>query len=247
MDTSILTRQIGPLPGWAWGGLVAFGAWFFFLRGKTGTSSTGTANAAASGSQLSSGYGLGYAQGLQAASANQPPAAATASGQPAVFTGAGTLSLTGNQSGTSAIRSAPDSRAPVVTQAPVGTKITVNPTGSPDPNSQFGQWYQVVSGPGAGSWAWGPDISLQAAVGGALAGIGGAVRKHAIGSRAAAPVWHDAHPLVGAPVRYAHYVRAVGGPGNHRREVARVAQQAGVHPARIAMLNPHYTGRIRIA
>ena len=60
-------------------------------------------------------------------------------------------------------------------------------------------------------------------------------------------MWHESHPLVGAPVPYGHFVRAVGGAANHRREIHRVASQAGVHPARVAMLNPHPTGMIRVA
>lgn len=242
MNTSILTRQIGPLPGWAWGGLVAVAAWWLFLRGK-GASSSGTTNAAASGSALDSGYSLGYAQGVQA----NPPAAAQ-TGQPGrqltirPATTSGPAAPYDAQNSGVPVRAQPGPSA-VIGTVPFGSTVTAagaQVTGQP---SETGNpiWWPVTYG---GSAGYINAFDVANAVGGA---IGGALRKHSIGARSSAPVWHDAHPLVGAPVRYAHYVRAVGGPANHRSEVARVARQSGVHPARVAMLNPEYTGRIRVA
>jgi len=240
VKASVLTQKIGPLPAWAWGGLAAVAAWYFLLRGRTSSSST--PNAATSGSQLSSGYGLGYAQGLQAAQATPSPGAGQAPGLAAPI-----WSFGAPPSGSQTVWRATDTGKQNFQrtrggQWPGGVNI-----GIPDPSTgaalgEFGwQWAQVPAGSDPGSYA---AQLTQGGMGGP--GRPGTARKHAIGSRSAA-LWHDAHPLVGAKVLYPHYVNAVGGPGNHRNEVHRVARQAGVHPARIMMLNPEHTGRIRIA
>jgi hypothetical protein len=75
------------------------------------------------------------------------------------------------------------------------------------------------------------------------AGVGGPA---SIGSRSAT-LWSAHHPTLSAPHRYPHFVRSIGGAPNHTREIARVAEQAGVHPARLLMLNPEPTGYIRVA
>lgn len=76
-------------------------------------------------------------------------------------------------------------------------------------------------------------------------GLGG---PKSIGSRRKS-LWHNAggHSDLKRDPAFPQYVRAVGGPAAHRSEVHRVAAMAGVHPARLLALNPHYTGRIRIA
>jgi hypothetical protein len=56
----LLTNKIGPFPGWAWMAAAGVGIWYFFLRGQGSSSSS-------SGVSTDSAYGLGYAQGLQAA------------------------------------------------------------------------------------------------------------------------------------------------------------------------------------
>lgn len=241
---SALRGRILGIPNVIWLGGVAFGIYWFFLRGK-GKAAT-TPQAAAAGSQLASGYGLGFAQGQQAAQAQaQAPTTApgpTAAAPPALWQFGPILPV-----GT-----------PVVWQAtPVGSANFQRNTGgtwpggirpgTPDPDTdsklgQFGwQWAKVPSGFTSESYA--SALNSPGAVGG-----GGPIRKHAIGSRSA-NLMHDAHPLIGAPVRYAHYVR-VGGPRHaaaHHANIQRVAAQAGVHPARVAMLNPVPTGLIRIA
>jgi len=245
MDFSILTRRIGPLPGWAWGGILAAGVWWFFLRGKTGSTSPTTGAATTPGPDAT--YGLGFAQGQQAVQASLPQQA-TAAVQNFM------LQLRGNvnpETGQAFPGSTPVNIplfADTQASRQIGTmpiSSSVSASGAPVQGTYNGRQveYYPVPGPG-GSTAY---ILAQDVAGIQQGGIGGPTRKHAIGSRARAPEWHDSHPLIGAPVRYAHYVRAVGGPGNHRREVARVARQAGVHPARVAMLNPQYTGRIRVA
>ncbi|HXM54538.1 MAG TPA: hypothetical protein VOB72_04050 [Candidatus Dormibacteraeota bacterium] len=240
MDTSILTRRIGPLPGWAWGGLVAVGLWWFFVRGKSGaaTASAGSSTAP----NANSVYGLGYAQGIQAASAapvsNQAPATSSLAqllgAPPPGESAQGAVAWDNPMSGRYQVAVIPwGSSVQTTGQAQQGH---ANAQGVPQ------LWRQVTVG---GQTGWLPANYFQTLPGGGVGGPGTA-RKHAAGSRSA-HLMHDAHPLVGANVRYAHYVRAVGGPGNHRREIARVAHQAGVHPARVAMLNPVYTGRIRVA
>jgi len=134
-----------------------------------------------------------------------------------------------------------DSATPMLGEAGWGSHVTA--MGPPQQGRSVpgrgNLWIPLTNG----GWIFAGDVI------GGVGGVGGprTARKHAMGSRAAAPIWSDAHPLVGGPVRYPHYVQAVGGPANHGREVARVARQAGVHPARVAMLNPTWTGRIRIA
>jgi hypothetical protein len=217
LDASILTRKYGPLPGWAWAGAAALGAWFLIPKltgSKSGT--TGTANAAASGSQLSSGYGLGYAQGLQAAQVAQP----------------------------------------------AQSSVTTSPTQSQATVPSFQQWLltgvtgqrqdlaQAIAG---GRWN---DLTGQYAKetaqlesSGAVPGTGGPISVGGPGAKGSRSAFLMAghHPLIKMPPRHEYFVRAVGGPGNHTREVARVAQQAGVHPARLMMLNPNPGGYIRVA
>lgn len=225
---------------------VAAGIWWFFLRKPKAATTT---QAAAAGSQLESGYGLGFAQGQQAAQAQAPSSAtgaqpsAGASVSPPVWR-----------------YGVPDRTKPYIwrttsTAIPAGVQPgAIFPGSAGDPASAPGAY----PGFGAFSWQWAPVPSGQTdvdyinalrALQGAVAGVGGALaRKFHSGSRS---TWlhHDAHPLIGAPVKYAHYVR-VGGPrtaASHHAAVNRVAAQAGVHPARVAMLNPVPTGLIRIA
>lgn len=260
-----LTQRIGPFPLWIWAGGAAVAIWWFFLRGR----GKATTQASAAGSQLESGYGLGYAQGLQAAQAGQqpPPAGAstasqqtitirdrTSSGPYAQFDqaspgvpvyaqpGSGQIGFVGYGSTQTLASNA--SSGP---QSSPGGLATANRLGNPQPGPSNGfttQYWGINYGPITG-WVGANDVSGA----GTSAGVGGgAPRKFHSGSRSA---WlhHDAHPLIGAPVKYAHYVR-VGGPNSaaaHHANVHRVAQQAGVHPARVAMLNPVPTGLIRIA
>lgn len=248
MDMSVLTRKIGPLPGWAWGGLIAGALWWFFIRGK-GSTGTGTPNAAASGSQLASGYGLGFAQGQQAAQANTTTSSSSAAGQPNASVAGIRAGNVGNETGHDYYGGSPPGTLQKLGQLPFETPVQI--TGAPTvanvpwQNTTVPVPVYPLKGP-AGQPIYMQTVDVVPGAGGLGVGGPGTARKHAIGSRSA---WlhHDAHPLIGAPVRYAHYVRAVGGPANHRREVARVAHQAGVHPARVAMLNPEYTGHIRIA
>jgi hypothetical protein len=210
--------------------------WLFFLRGRP-TSSTSAVTAPGANST----YGLGFAQGLQAGAVQPAPPAAPA--QAAARPGTATL-VSAPRFGELASQPGPpvyDANGRVTGQfLPWGT--TVNVAGSPVGNGAL----YPVTGPGGDTvYVARLDVASFTAPGQG-GGIGGPVRKHAIGSRSAHQ-WQDAHPGVGARVPYAHYVRAVGGPRNHIREVHRVAQQSGVHPARILMLNPEPTGRIRVA
>jgi hypothetical protein len=248
---------------------VAVGIWFVFLRrpaagpGASASSrpqsslisrlfgtSTST-QAGQAGSALESGYGLGYAQGQQSSQANvQPPAPPAAPTPPAP-----PAAPVAKANGTVWLHSQPSATSPVAGILAQGQ--TVPTTGSPVQGENFcatylpgnpcsNAWVPVTYA-GAPAFAFSLDVTVQAAS--APIGGPGTSRKHAIGSRSAAPQWHDSHPLIGAPVQYAHYVRVGGAKTHaaHSRNVARVASQAGVHPARIAMLNPNPTNLIRIA
>lgn len=233
MDTSILTRKIGPFPGWAWGGLVAVAAWYFLLRGKPAGTST---NAAAAGSQLQSGYGLGYAQGLQAAGP-QTQAQQVAQTPGNLLRLVTQQASPGNWPQGVPVWDSPHTGGNPVAYVPYGSAI---PTTGAQVNAGGFTWYPVT-GPG-GSTGWIASNTV-AGFGGASQGIGGA---KSIGSRSA-NLMHHAHPLIGARVPYQFHVRAVGGAPNHAREVHRVALQSGVHPARLMALNPTPTGYIRVA
>jgi hypothetical protein len=97
-------------------------------------------------------------------------------------------------------------------------------------------WHALQGHPGAAP----PDLGASSA-----AGLGGG-RAHARGGRSA-DLMAGHHPLMRAVPLRAHWVKAVGGPSNHHAEVARVARQAGLHPARLLALNPRATGFIRVA
>lgn len=233
---NVLTRKIGPLPAWAWGGLAAAAVWFFFLRqrGAPSPSGTSSSNGTSPAGQATTDYSLGYAQGLQSAGAQQ---GTTTNGltlliRQALSTGPTAPYDQGAQG--PPIRQSPGI-SPTIGTAPFGSKITATGAAVTGQANELGNplWYPVQYG-GQTGWLNAGDV----------AGTGGARPGN---SRSLAPVWSDAHPAVGGPVRYAHFVRAVGGPGNHQREVRRVASQAGVHPARVAMLNPVPTGMIRVA
>jgi hypothetical protein len=241
-----LGKKLGPLPTWAWLGLVGVGAWYFLLRGKVGTP-----NAAASGSALNSGYSLGFAQGQQAAAPGAPgpapggPASSPVNASDWKRAGSGWLYAPNGVEGTFVL---------------AGQQYYhLTDPGAANAYSQAGGVTYFFPAPGLPApYPWGTPTGatpgtaiygVRPAVGVGGARIGGPA---AIGSRSA-NLWHHAHPLVGARVPYSYHVRAVGGAPNHAREVHRVATQAGVHPARIMMLNPdpHYPGRqgdhIRVA
>ena len=249
---NVLTQRIGPLPAWVWGAGAAVAVWFFLLRGKSAGA------AAATGKQAPGDYSLGYAQGLQAANpqgAAPGPAPAptqqtitirerTSSGPFAQYDSISPgvpvyLQPGRGQIGTAGFGSV--QKLAVTSPGPgMGVLSQGNPSEGPS-NGFTSTYWGIQYGPATG-WVGANDVSNAGP-----SAVGGPARKHAGGSRQAAAHWSDAHPLIGAPVRYPHFVRAVGGPGNHQREVHRVAHQAGVHPARIQMLNPRHTGMIRVA
>jgi hypothetical protein len=67
-----------------------------------------------------------------------------------------------------------------------------------------------------------------------------------VGSRSA-DLWEDHHPYHRRVLAYPQFVRAIGGPANHNREIHRIAKQVGLHPARLFQLNPKPGPLIRIA
>ena len=66
----MLTRKVGPLPGWAWAAMAGVGVWYFFLRGKTSGST-------AAASTLSSSP---YGQTSAAGASNMVPTTSNSSG-----------------------------------------------------------------------------------------------------------------------------------------------------------------------
>ena len=248
-------------------GVAAVGIWFFFLRQKGPAAPLGTRGAVTPTGQATTDYSLGYAQGIQAAP--QPPPAAP-QGPPAPTLPPGSFkagatgqtvwsghlyrwAVTGPNQGPEVAVSTMKLSGRVSDQ--IGRLVYFNPN---IPSDSLGDrvWFLGLTDGGFELPAWGtapwPPPYLGPVPQDALAtntgtGVGGpAARKFHSGSRSSHE-WHDAHPLVGARVLYPHYVRAVGGPARHVHEVHRVARQAGIHPARVLMLNPQHTGRIRIA
>lgn len=251
----LLRGRTAGIPNLALAAGLAVALWFFFLRGRSPSPSTSQAGAASTANPSTAGYSLGYAQGLQAAGVQQAsqgsiPSATSSNGCPpdTAFNLAdwrlygGTWEYApGGRYGTwvknCVAYSHIDSEGSVQQILSQGGKVYFFPTpGNPVPGNLGSVWQ---------------GTPLTGGIPGVPAGVGGASggapkRKQHIGSRSAHE-WQDAHPLVGERVLYPHYVRAVGGPRNHAREVRRVATQAGVHAARIQMLNPEHTGRIRVA
>lgn len=72
----LLTKSYAGIPGWLIAAAGGVGIWYFFLRGGSSSSSTSSS----SGVSADSAYGLGYAQGLQAAGASGQTAPAAPSG-----------------------------------------------------------------------------------------------------------------------------------------------------------------------
>lgn len=249
----ILSGRTFGIPNVVLIGAAALGVWFLFLRGRA-TGPTSKAGTSPSG-QATTDYSLGYAQGQQAATANQQAsssAQASSSSQSQCppdtpvnladwrRSSAGfaiTWEYAPSGSYGTFIRNCVayshiESGAAVQQILSQGGKVYFFPTpGNPIPGNLGSVWQATpLTGQGAG----------------VTPGVGGPSRHRAAGSRSHFE-WHDAHPMVGGRVPYPHYVAAVGGPANHVREVHRVARQAGVHPARVLMLNPEHTGRIRVA
>lgn len=226
--TGALTKKYGPLPGYAWAGIAALAAWLIIPRLKGFGSSSSSAAPAGTPSQPAGAVSYGY------------PGPAGPPGP------AGTAGAAG---------------------AP-GTNAAPNPPPAPNPSAPQYRQYTIVSGDtlwgiaqkflGNGS-RW-PEIFrashlrsgdpnliypgevVNVPVGG---GVGGATRGRSIGNRRA-QLMTAHHPDLKTPVRYTQTLSAVGGPENHTASVHAIAARAGVHPARLLALNPHYSGVIRI-
>jgi LysM domain-containing protein len=229
--TGALTKRYGPLPGYAWAGIAALAAWLIIprLKGLTGS----TAAPPGTPSQPAGAVSYGYPG---PAGPPGPQGIPGTAGAPGGFVG-----------------------------PPAGPPPTPQPPSAGQP--QYRQ-YTIVSGDtlwgiaqkflGNGS-RW-PEIYrashlrsgdpnlifpgevVNVPIGG---GVGGGTRGRSIGNRRA-QLMSAHHPDLKQPVRYTQTLAAVGGPGNHVASVHAVAARAGVHPARLLALNPHYSGVIRI-
>lgn len=217
-----LTNRIGPFPGFVWAGIVVVGA-FVLLRGKSLVGSNAGVSAPPPGP--------GATQG--------PPGPPGIPGMP------------GPPGPSGAPGAAP------------------SPPGRPSPQPRFRQ-YTIQSGDtlwgiaqrflGNGS-RW-PEIYrastlrsgdpnlifpgevVNIPVGGGD-GVGGATRGRSIGNRRSV-LMSPWHPDVKRTVRVTQTLRGLGGPAGHQAHVHSVALSAGVHPARLLALNPHYTGVVRV-
>jgi LysM repeat protein len=232
--TGALTKKYGPLPGYAWAGIAAVAVWLAvpFLKKLTGGSSSSTTTPGVP-SQPAGAVSYGYPN-------PGPPGPTGAQGDP----------------GAAGAPGAP------------GTNAAPNPSPPPAASQPQYRQYTIVSGDtlwgiaqkflGNGS-RW-PEIYrashlrsgdpnlifpgevVNVPIGG---GMGGASSGRSIGNRRA-QLMSPHHPDLKNPVRTTQTVAAVGGPANHVANVHAVAARAGVHPARLMALNPHYSGVIRI-
>lgn len=89
---SILSKSYFGIPGWLIAVAGGVGVWYFFLRGQ----SAGSSSSSSSGVSPDSAYGLGYAQGLQAAQANGTTGTTTVQGQNPPSNRPGTKKPSGN-------------------------------------------------------------------------------------------------------------------------------------------------------
>lgn len=219
---STLTQKIGPFPGWAWA--LGVGGAIFLLGPKLfgSASSSGTASSGSTSGFDPQSYATGYSQGAM----NFPP---TAPSSPAASSGQwmnGPLPA-GNFWWRWSPGFANEYGLPTTPQ--YGRGPTSYPAGSI----------------GANSWAFwsGPNGPDQPPVGGAAPG-----RSASIGSRSANPHAYY-HPSMKRQPQFPHFVRGgVGGAAPaHAAAVHQTAHTAGLHPARLAMLNPRPHKFIRVA
>lgn len=214
-----LTNRIGPFPGYVWAGIVVIGA-FVFLRGRPLASTTSRVAA----SPQASAQGLPGAAGI--AGPPGPQGIPGIAGAPGVAGAVGPPGPTG--------------------QAPAGflTYQQWLASGRPDIQAGIdqGRWNDLIGQYTKEAIAW-----SRAHPGGGGDGVGGATRGRAksIGSRSAV-LMSPWHPAIKRNVQVTQTVRGLGGAAGHTAHVHSVAAQAGIHPARLMALNPHYSGVIRI-
>jgi hypothetical protein len=255
LDAAILTRKIGPLPGWAWGG-IAVGAFYLLSKRSTASSGTGTTGSGlfgffapgqpsgttdTTGAALVSGYQQGFSQG---ASYYTPPA------------GSGTTGTASSAGQRVTLRAQSGSEPPWAHGIPAFSTAQTAAQGSVSnainqPQLPFGSQWELagppqgqtvpITGPGGQTlWVYTQDIT-------GYGGVGGA-RASSIGSRASDPHAYF-HPSMKSQPRYTHFVQGVGGAGGvaHSAAVHQTAHQAGLHPARLAILNARPHKFIRVA
>lgn len=220
-----LTQKIGPFPGWAWA--LGVGGAIFLLGPKLfgSASSSGTASSGNTSGFDPQSYATGYSQGAT----NFPPQPNTKGkwsfGQPP---------------------SAPfwwrwDPGFAAKYNEPTDPQFGAGPTSLPSGASATNSWQ---------FWTGSQDQS-QPPVGGAAGGSRS--RSTAIGSRSANPHAYF-HPSMKRQPQFPHFVRGgVGGPAAggapiaHAAAVHQTAHTAGLHPARLQMLNQRPHKFIRVA
>ncbi len=222
-----LTKKYGPLPGYAWAGIVAVAAWFIVPRisGMFGSSSSSSTAPPGTPSQPAGAVAYGYPGWPGAAG---PPGPAGAPGA----------------SGTSGSAPPPPAGHPAVRQYTVQRGDTLWGIAQKflGNGSRWPEIFRASTLRSGDPNLIYPGEVVNIPIGG---GIGGAPRGRSIGNRRS-ELMTAHHPDLKQPVRYTQTLAAIGGPGNHVASVHAVAARAGVHPARLLALNPHYSGVIRI-
>jgi hypothetical protein len=223
--TGLLTKKIGPFPGYVWA-VVVGGVAFFVLPKLTGGTTAGKTSAATdtTGAAMTSGYQQGFAQGAQYYPGPQSSPAGQSSQQRSDLV-AGWYQKYLHRAGS------PGEIQNWVNQFDAHGAGWVEGAIANSPEGQH---------PGSTSTAGRAD--------GAPPGIpqsGGAGRSNSISSRSADQHAYF-HPAMMARVRYAHFVRGFGGAG-YAEQVHQTAHSAAIHPARLQALNATPSGLIRIA
>jgi len=225
--SGLLTRKIGPAPGWIWALGIGGAAFFVGPKLLKGGSSTITGIAGNASGFDPQSFSTGFSQGAQ-----YQPAAPTTS----TSSGTGQWSFGSPPGSIQWWRWDPAFAAKY--SLPTGPQQGSGPTNAP---------------PGANltnSWQWWSGTGQP--TGGGVGGAGARNRSASIGSVSADPHAYF-HPSIKRVPKYPHFVRGgVGGaeggaPIAHSAAVHQVAHQAEIHPARLQMLNPRPHRFIRVS
>jgi hypothetical protein len=225
--TRLLTQKIGPLPGWAWAGIVGGGI-FFLLPRLTG----------ASGSR-----GLAGLVG--------PAGPAGPGGVKGESGTAGAAGATGLQ-GATGDPGAQGTQGPAGAQGPGGSPAPL--PGFPSFTAWVQRAYtdrpDLKAALDRGDWGALQGEYTKEAIAWAKANPGavGGARSDSVGSRSMDPHAYF-HPSMRAVPKFPHFAQGgVGGAAaSHQAAVHATAHAAGIHPARLQALNARPHKYIRVA
>lgn len=228
-----LTQKLGPFPGYVWAGIAILGGIVVLpmLKGRLGATSASTS---ASSGQVDPSVIQGPAGPPGASGATGPAGPPGPSGLPA---SSGAVAQPPPQP------PAPKYRQYTIVHGDTLWGIAQRFLGN---GSRWPEIYRASSLRSGDPNLIYPGEVVNIPQGGGD-GMGGATRGRgrSIGSRSA-QLMSPWHPDVKRSVKITQTVRGVGGAAGHRTHVHAVAAQAGVHPARLLALNPHYSGVIRV-